>query len=444
MCDTFVAMGSCTADGSVLFAKNSDREPNEAQVLTFVPRMHYTGGATVQCTNIQIPQVSETYAVLLSRPFWMWGAEMGINEFGVTIGNEAVFTKEPTQKEGGLLGMDMIRLALERSSTAREALEIIVHLLDTYGQGGNCGFTHQFFYHNSFIITDHEHAWVLETAGEYWAALKVKDYYSISNGLTIGAEFDLASSNLVEHAVDKGWSRNKTEFNFARCYSDWLYTRFGCCRIRQPRSSTRLASECGSLTPRVMMSILRDHGSDGANNASWHPAPADPKTLCMHAGFGPTRNSQSVASLVAHLDNALDTAWVTGTSAPCTGIFKPVWLQAGLPDLGPSPNGTVNPETLWWAHEAIHRSVIQDYPVRSAVLLGPRDALESEFINGIPVLSQTDPETLLSYSSACFARVAEFTAEMVPLIQAVPASDKLPPLYRMAWAKVNRQAHIQV
>ena len=117
--------------------------------------------------------------------------------------------------------------------------------------------------------------------------------------------------------------------------------------------------------------------------------------LCMHAGFGPTRNSQSVASLVAHLDNALNTAWVTGTSAPCTGIFKPVWLQAGLPDLGPSPEGADNPETLWWAHEAIHRAVIQDYPARSAVLVGPRDALESEFIKRHTALAQTDPETLL-------------------------------------------------
>ena len=153
---------------------------------------------------LQIPQVRETYAVLLSRPFWMWGAEMGVNEYGVTIGNEAVFTKEPKQKDGGLLGMDMIRLALERASTARGALEIIINLLDTYGQGGNCGFTHPFFYHNSFIIADPEHAWVLETAGEYWAALKVKDYYSISNGLTIGADYDLASSRPGRTCRGKG------------------------------------------------------------------------------------------------------------------------------------------------------------------------------------------------------------------------------------------------
>jgi hypothetical protein len=33
MCDTFIAMPSSTGDGAILFGKNSDREPNEAQAL---------------------------------------------------------------------------------------------------------------------------------------------------------------------------------------------------------------------------------------------------------------------------------------------------------------------------------------------------------------------------------------------------------------------------
>jgi len=109
---------------------------------------------------------------MISQPRWMWGAEMGANECGVIIGNEAVWTTEPTRSTG-LLGMDLVQLGLERGPSAIKALQVIVELLSQYGQGGNCAEHFPMNYHNSFLIADRKEAWILETAGQYWVAEQV-------------------------------------------------------------------------------------------------------------------------------------------------------------------------------------------------------------------------------------------------------------------------------
>ena len=68
------------------------------------------------------------------------------------------------------------RLGLERGKTAKEALQVITEMLQTFGQGGPCSEQEglqDFVYHNSFIIADPSEAWVLETSGHHWAAEKV-------------------------------------------------------------------------------------------------------------------------------------------------------------------------------------------------------------------------------------------------------------------------------
>jgi dipeptidase len=445
MCDTMVALGNATVDGSVILAKNSDRPPNEAQYPFYVPRTQHSED-TVRCTHIEIAQVPETFAVLLSRPFWIWGAEMGVNEFGVAIGNEAVWTKEPLARIG-LLGMDLIRLALERAATARVALDVIVELLGTYGQGGSCDIYHPgTSYHNSFLIADPTEAWVLETAGRYWAAKRVERTYSISNGLTIRADFDLASPGLIEHAIERGWCKGEAGFSFARCYSDYYHTQVtAACSQRRDRTSALLREDSGSISIRDAFGYLRDHGA-ATGRDPWTPSSAG-ATVCMHAPGRPFRGWQSTASLVAHLRPDLPVYWMTGTSAPCTGVFKPSYV-APLAEAIDEPSGQADSCTMWWAHERLHRAVLLDYPTRLAAYAEERNDLEAAFIaeesalyrryRDVPSDARTSP--LAEFSALCVDRASLATHEWDQRVRAMPVQRGIGFAYSRYWGKQNRAA----
>nr|XP_015217772.1 PREDICTED: secernin-2 [Lepisosteus oculatus] len=173
-CDCFVSLPPGSQRDEVIFGKNSDRPSDEVQEVVYFPAASHPPGSKVECTYIEIPQAESTHAVVLSRPAWLWGAEMGANEHGVCIGNEAVWTRVPVSDTEALLGMDLVRLGLERGASAREALGVITALLEQHGQGGRCREDPALFsYHNTFLLADRSEAWVLETAGRLWAAQRV-------------------------------------------------------------------------------------------------------------------------------------------------------------------------------------------------------------------------------------------------------------------------------
>jgi secernin len=348
LCDTAVVLKA----GRVLFAKNSDRDPNEAQLLDWRPGARHQPGARVRCTWIDIPQAGETHAVLLSRPFWMFGAEIGANQHGVVIGNEAVFTREP-YADTGLTGMDLLRLALERSATAAEAVETITRLLEIHGQGGGCGHEDRLFtYHNSFIVADPGGAFVLETAGRRWVTETVQGARTISNALSIEP--------------------------FASRYATSLKTGVAAAHKRQACTERRARK---AESPADMMALLRDHGGGGDSPAySW--VNGGMGAPCVHAG-GILASSQTTASWVAELSALGVQHWVTGTAAPCTGLFKPVRVEEPL-DLGPAPTDQADDGSLWWRHERLHRRVVADPAQLLPLYREQRDAVEKEWLADPP------------------------------------------------------------
>lgn len=422
-----VALGNTTRDGKVLFAKNSDRQPNEPHILIHIPRQRHQSGK-VKCTYIEIDQCEETYEVFLLKPSWIWGCEMGGNEFGLNIGNEAVFTREK-YGEPRLIGMDMVRLALERCQNSEEALNLIISLLERYGQGGNCGYEKEFTYHNSFLIADLNSAWVLETAGQYWAAERVKGVRSISNCLSIGKSFDLAHPELIEHALRKGWCRSEEDFHFARCYSDPLFTYFSGARIRQHASQSQLEDHLGSIDAYLMMDILRSHHPSIASNPF---RGASLKSICMHAGG--MIGDHTTGSYIASLDKSC-TYWVTGSSTPCLSLFKPLWLNTreGIPFSEEESDLALE---FWRKREILHRMVIAGQVRNLPHYLEERDRLENSWIDMVnSIKGQDEPAEMKRIMDLAWQEENDLVTRTLKNNESNPGKRNGNPYYRFYWRR---------
>ncbi|XP_074782639.1 secernin-2 isoform X2 [Athene noctua] len=314
-CDCFVALPPHTAAPAVIFGKNADRPRHEVQEILYVPAAVHRPGDKVQCTYLEIEQAERTHAVVLSRPAWLWGAEMGANEHGVCVGNEGVWTREPLGEDEALLGMDLVRLGLERGSSAREALEVITALLERYGQGGSCKEEPvPFVYHNTFLLADRTEAWVLETAGRYWAAQQIREgSRNISNQLSIGTEITAEHPGLRQQARSQGWWSGDSEFSFTEVFSLTPQpARMEAAKARYHAGKELLRQHAGHITAETFMSILRDKASgicvdsEGFRTAGSMVAvlPRDPAVPCVH--------------------------FFTATPDPSRSVFKPFVFVAGL------------------------------------------------------------------------------------------------------------------
>ena len=317
MCDT-LAYFSREEPGRSFFAKNSDRDPGEPQIIEWagdaVRNFHngfldeklkkYTEGPFRILQKV-FPGFSHPYGALLSRPLWIWGAEMGLNEKGVAIGNEAVFSHRKLQKDG-LLGMDILRLALHNAADAGAAAVLIIELLEKYGQGGNGSYSGTLKYHNSFLIKDPQKILVLESAGKQWALKEVSGSASVSNSYSRGTDYQKSPEGMTGKNLFAKQERR-------------LVTFFGHGRFRQKYTSQAIENRDKSLLQ--LFSLMRSH-----INAKDRPA-GGMKSICVHPGW--LVKSETTSSFVADFYNGARIVWHTSAPNPCVALYKPVLVYPG-------------------------------------------------------------------------------------------------------------------
>ena len=235
-CTSIMVGKLASADGSVITCHTCDGN-YRTWVKMEPPAEHFEGEMAKVYTGLmhtetswdlrgitekgEIPQIKKTYAFLNT-------AYPNMNEHQLAIGETTIGGKrELRNKDGMFMIEELERIALQRCTKAREAIQLIGKLVKEYGygDGGEC-----------ITIADTKEVWHFEIFGEgllkkgaIWAAVRIPDnHIGISANIPRIAELDLdnpdhymASENVFSYAEKKGWWDPKSgeSFKFWKAYS---------------------------------------------------------------------------------------------------------------------------------------------------------------------------------------------------------------------------------
>jgi secernin len=269
-------------------------------------------------------------------------------------------------------------------------------------------------YHNSYIITDPNEAWVLETAGNHWVAKRFSTgITSISNTLSIETDWDLASFGLVDYAIEKGWwSKDKADvFDFTKAYlDDTPVSKEKRMKALERAMCSRnlLIEKEGDITLGWMKQIARDRSSTPSIDLD-----------------------QTASSCIAILPNTNDELpvfwWCPAT--PSNGCYVPFFIHGSkLPEIV-SKAGTYgksiewpskvkadefSSESYWWLFRDLCDKVRINYEERNPVVRAEFDLLEKDFESGIPDVVKRAVELRKSGENNSAVKVLdEYTVECV-------------------------------
>jgi len=188
----------------------------------------------------EIPQAEETYSFVNVRVWYYEDMVGGVNEYGLTIGETTIGGRSELRNSNGLLyiyfsGLKdqrnaLMTLGLQRAKTAREAIEVMGTLAETYGyiQSGE-----------HVTVSDGNEIWAFEIfgpgadwepgcgeSGAVWCAQRIPDgHVGVSANRSRIGEIDLddpdyfmASPNVYSLAEDMGWWDGTSTFVWYEAY----------------------------------------------------------------------------------------------------------------------------------------------------------------------------------------------------------------------------------
>jgi len=376
-----VSLGSASANGQTVFAKNSDRPAGECQPLVMRPCVEEAADRETRCQFVTVPGAPISYRHVGSRPFWCWGYEHGFNEHQVVLGNEALPSRLKPADSPKLIGMEIVRLALERAATAREAVDVTTSLIESHGQGKFENDRGVRTYDNLYLVADPREAFVIEAAGHEWAAQRVGAVHSISNVGMLGADAERVSGGASAAAENLSLydPTSGRPFGFADAFAD--RDRSGSGIARQRRSAALLKNHEGRIGPRTLMRILSDHSDGERPDEPFVDEIRGEVSICVHREGGDFPGS-TAASLVADLcgDGSRLPVYWCGLSSPCMALFYPVFVEGDLPPVLGAGGAAPSDDSPWWVFRRLTLDGLRGGPDRQAEIKGAWRGLQNELL----------------------------------------------------------------
>jgi secernin len=325
--DMVVALPGTTPDGQMLFGHNGSRPAEEGQSLDRQPPRAHACGETLIFGPLALAQVRQTHAVVGWQATGRWGYRHGVNEHRVVVGRNPIRARLHSDGSG-LTGPDLVRLALERATSARQARDVILDLVGRHGQMA----AESEEPNSTFLVADVREAFVLETAGNHWAEQEVHAVRAVSDVCHLHQDWDRISRGLADVAIGRGWwPQDGSKLDFAKIAAPGDREAPPAMR-RWGRATLLLEQHSGRVDRAFVRRLLADHFEmPAARSADAFAHPLAEQSICRH-GDDPVAPATAV-SLIAELTPLMDQlplAWCA-FGPPCTSVYFPIPLAGELP-----------------------------------------------------------------------------------------------------------------
>jgi hypothetical protein len=317
--DMVVALGKATAEGGTLFGHGSTGPGPGPFGLVRTPGRLHAPGETVRAAFVEVPQVRQTYDVLGGRPEGLWGYVHGVNGCGVAAGCARLQTR--LRLDGpGLLGPDLVRLALERGRTARQATDVLTSLIARHGQGAFPGGPAGDGHDSAFLVADAREAFLVEASGRYWVCQEVRQVRAVGDLCSVRQDWDTIAPGLAGQAIARGWwPEDGSKLDFAGALAA-EGSGLGPALRRWGRATLRLEEQNGRIDAEFLRRLLDDLDEESE-------APRKPGADRRPAWVG-----ASLVVPLAEAPGAVPIAW-WAYGPPAARVAFPIPLVGEVPEV---------------------------------------------------------------------------------------------------------------